>query len=378
MYKPTILYISDIPFWGGSTLSLKDMINSLGDRVTPIVLIQSRGEVYTGMTKLGVECIVLPYPDVSFKTYGMTFYLFWLYYTIRYFIKRRIFLNKIETVLKGRKIDIVHTNTSIIDIGCDVAKILNCQHVWHIREMLDTFNYIQFVDGGLNKLKEKMSTADGLIFISSACCSHWNINGSLERQIVIGDAIRSKKDTKFVEFKKKYFLFCSVWLSDFKGTDVAIKAFAGSGLANQGYRLKLIGKYKKKYKQRLDKLSRQLNIDRSVDYLGLVDIEDVYSYMVEATAFLQCSKIEGLGRTTIEAMFYGCPVIARNCGGSLDFVEHGKTGFLWSSIEDISLYMKQVATNDMTDIIVNAQNIVTSLYNKEDYGDKIFKVYQKL
>lgn len=374
MDKLVVLYVADIPFWGGSTLSLKDMILTLQGRIQPIVLAPEEGDVSIGMKELGVECVIIPYPSDFFKAPSFAFFPLWLINTIRYKLICSRFYKKISEELNGRQIDIVHSNTSAVDIGFEIAQMFHAKHVWHIREMLDTFSYIQFIEG-IESLKKKMALADKLIFISNACRDHWQIDTPLDRQVVIGDAVRSGSDVIYIEEKEKYFLFCSVWLSEFKGTGVAIKAFAHSGLANKGYRLKLIGRYKKNYKKTLEKLSNNLGIENYVDYLGQIESDEVKKYMSEATAFLQCGKMEGLGRVAIEAMFYGCPVIARKCGGTLDFVIDKETGFLWNTEVELSHIMKTIVGNDVSDIILNGKEMVTENYSHDNYGDKIMNVY---
>ena len=97
--------------------------------------------------------------------------------------------------------------------------------------------------------------------------------------------------------------------------------------------------------------------------------------MANATAFLQCSLIEGLGRTVIEAMFYGCPVIARNNGGTVDFVSDGKNGFLFDTEEDCIEKIKYVVSNDVSSIIHKAQETAKEGFAIEDYGMKLEKIY---
>ena len=374
----TVLFVADIPFWGGSTLSLRDMIHTLQGRIHPIVLVPEEGDVSIGMKEIGVECVIISYPTDFFKAPSFAFLPLWIINTIRYKLICSKFYKKISEAFDGRQIDIVHSNTSAVDIGYELAQMFHAKHVWHIREMLETFSYIQFIGKGICELKRKMSKADKLIFISSACQEYWNIDMPVSKQVVIGDAVRRKTETVHIEDKKNFFLFCSVWLSEFKGTDYAIRAFALSGLADDGYMLKLIGRYKKGYKDKLDKLSRKLNVEKNVEYLGLIDSSEVKEHMCRAKAFLQCSKVEGLGRTAIEAMFYGCPVIARNCGGTLDFIRNHETGFLWNTLEDLSAAMKYVVSSDVNNIILAAQDEVSEKYSVELYGDKILNLYKEL
>lgn len=377
MEKLTVVFVSDIIQWGGSTLSMVDMITSLHDRIVPIVLVPGDGAVYRYMKSKNIECYIIPYTLNTFvEKHFLLIGFHRVYSVLHYWIKIQKSRKRIESIFGERKIDIVHSNTSAIDFGYYVARICKAKHVWHVREMLETFENT-YSRIGFEKLKDEMSTADKLIFITEACRTFWNIN-NWDKSVVLGDAVRSKDDLVYYPTKSKYFVFCAQSLSKFKGCDIAIRAFGKSGLANKGYRLKLIGRYREERKQELDKIVADYNIMESVDFLGRVDSDDVKNYMVKATGFLQCSKMEGLGRTSIEAMFYGCPVIAKNCGGSLDFVIDGETGFLWNNEDECSLIMKKVSNMDVTSIIKAAQTLVSEKYNVEDYGDRILKIYTSL
>ena len=85
-----------------------------------------------------------------------------------------------------------------------------------------------------------------------------------------------------------------------------------------------------------------------------------------------------MGRVTIEAMFYGCPVIARNSGGSADILESRRTGFLFDSIGECAGYMRRVAEALPEEMILAAQREAVSHYSEENYGEKILQVYHKV
>lgn len=377
MVKPTVVFVTDIPNWGGSTLSLKDLLISIGNSITPIVLVYKKDEVYNYMLANGIKCYLIPYRLSTFKsTHKSLLWFHYLYESFKYFYKTKRGLRVAQNILGNERIDIIHSNTSAIDFGYKLSKRLGVKHVWHVREMLETFHNTYNI-GGFDRLKEKMRNTDKLVFISNACAEFWGMR-VLKNQVVVGDAVRSKKDVVYNKDKEKYFLFCSYRLSNFKGADVAIRAFGMSNLAKQGYRLKMIGRYYPDYKTELDSISLQYGVSSSIDYIGSVDSQQVQSYMANSTAYLQCGEMEGLGRTAIEAMFYGCPVIARNCGGTLDFVEHKVTGFLWNTLEECADQMSYITGIDASDIVLAAQNNVMKKYSIEQYGEQIFKLYNSL
>lgn len=372
-----VVYVSDIPRWGGSTLSMKDMLLSLGDNIEPIVLVPKDGDVKKYMQEHGIECHVVPYTLNTFveRRFCLIF-IHKIYSCLRYIIGEKYGIMKVRRILKNRHVDVVHSNTSAVDFGCCVSEICGARHVWHVREMLETFENT-YSRIGFDSLKRKMECADKLVFISQACRDFWNIPKS-RISVVIGDAVRSKRDVFSNSKKEKFFLFCSQALTKFKGADIAIEAFGKSGLANLGYHLKLIGSFSRERETELKEIVKRYSTEGYVDFLGRLSSESIKKYMERATAFLQCSKMEGLGRVSIESMFYGCPVISRANGGSQDYIIDGQTGFIWNTEEELVTLLKKIIVLDTSSIIKKAQSLVVDKYSIEEYGSKILKIYNEL
>ena len=379
MEKIVVVFVTDISWWGGSTLSLRDMIPSLANYIKPIILVYSRGDVYDYFKSLGVEVYVVSYEFNYFPSSSnwVKMVLKYIYFFVRHEIVQRKGLKQILSILKSRNVSIVHSNTSAIDFGYVLARSLRVKHVWHIREMLPLFSGIQIM-GGLFLLKAQMKCSDKLIFISHACKNFWNIKCDSNKKIVIGDAIMGRDELIYQRKKKSYILFCAQGLSEYKGADFAVKVFGISNLAQRGFRLKMIGAYGKNAKEKLDVIAKKYKIEKSVDYLGSLDINEIKVLMSEATLFLQPSKMEGLGRVSIEAIFCGCPVVARNCGGTLDFIKDGETGFLWDTEEECVKLLKKVVSSDNESLVLKAQELVRKQYSIEGYAPQIYNVYKTL
>ncbi len=140
----------------------------------------------------------------------------------------------------------------------------------------------------------------------------------------------------------------------------------------------MIGAYDPSYKNELTQIARELDVEGNIDYIGQMDCNEIRDYMRDATALIQPSKMEGLGRVTIEAMFYGCPVVARNCGGTLDFVEDGKTGYLWNTEEECISLLEKVSIEDNETLILEAPKYVVEKYSIEGYAPQVLEVYNDL
>ena len=81
------------------------------------------------------------------------------------------------------------------------------------------------------------------------------------------------------------------------------------------------------YARRLRRLTDKLNLKDRVTFLGEVD--DLSAIRSESDAELVCSWMEPFGRTTVEAMLAGLPVVGTAAGGTAEIIADGKTGLLY-------------------------------------------------
>lgn len=363
----------------GATYSLMDLIRSVREYVNPLVLLRSEGCVYDYFKENGVECLIHDFEeDLVGKPVKPHQYV---RYALNYFPKRNRFYKKnaecveyVSEALKDKHIDIVHTNNTVVPIGNAIAERLNAKHAWHLRGFMDLdFGWMPFT--GWKHMKAEVAKSDAVIGITKVVLDHF-VHQERKHAYAIFDAVRSVNDVSFDAVKEKYFLFCAGLLSFKKGCDFAIKAFAESQLSNEGYRLKVIGKANDKYAKKINALVDKLGVADSVDFVGTTN--EVKSYMERATAFLMCSENEGLGRVSIEAMFYGCFVLGRNSGGTKEFVLNGKTGYNFDTVSQCAQLMRKAAHEDTTPIIKQAQKFACQNFSIENYGEKIMDVYNSI
>lgn len=77
---------------------------------------------------------------------------------------------------------------------------------------------------------------------------------------------------------------------------------------------------------RLERLARDLNVHRHVEFLG--ERSDVPQLLRSAAFFVSSSRTEGISLTLLEAMAVGLPVLATRVGGNAEVVEDRVTGRL--------------------------------------------------
>lgn len=127
--------------------------------------------------------------------------------------------------------------------------------------------------------------------------------------------------------KKDYYITLSR-LARAKHIDVLVKA-----AVKHNFKLKIVGHGR-------DKEYLQSLADSNVEFIGEVTDEVRNSLYSGAKAFLFSSVDEEFGIAPIEAMGHGVPVIAYASGGLKETVQEGKNGYLYSELNEESLYEK--------------------------------------
>lgn len=115
--------------------------------------------------------------------------------------------------------------------------------------------------------------------------------------------------------KKDVFTIVSIGSLEqmYKAPDVLLKAV--KDVINKGVDVKLIWAGGGKHIQEMKELSKTLQIQDSVSFIGGVSREKVMEYLHDADLFVLASRTEGLPRAVIEAMACGLPCIGTRVGG---------------------------------------------------------------
>ena len=369
--KLSILYICPDNSLGGSTRSLLDLIRATKEEVQPIVLCASKGLAYEEFRKNNIEVIVHPYIKLhQIPAWSNVLFHPWRSVFVRIFTYDIACLRYVKRYLKGRRIDIVHSNFSPVYIGIWLSRMLHAKHVWHVREFIDLdFHYKVY--GGLPLLRRLVNKADARVAITTAIRNHWKM--PVENTWVIPNAIRSQADICYIPQKEKYVLYSAFYLSELKGARVAVEAFARSGIAKNGFILKMMGNCDDEYKQSLLETARLYGAENAIEFIGCQS--DVKPHFTKASAYIMSSEFEALGRVTGEAMFFGCPVVAHATGGTLDLIEHGKTGYLYDTVDECADYIRLTCLQSQELIIKNAQLFAMENLSIEVYTNRIRPVY---
>lgn len=116
-------------------------------------------------------------------------------------------------------------------------------------------------------------------------------------------------------------------LKKYKSVDHLFYAFANVLKKYPSATLKIMGKGD--FRPTLEALSKQLNIENSVNFLGFVSDEDKSTELSNSYCVVNTSMKEGWGITNIEANACGTLVISADSPGLRDSVKNGVSGLLY-------------------------------------------------
>lgn len=102
------------------------------------------------------------------------------------------------------------------------------------------------------------------------------------------------------------------------------------------------------YGKYLKKLIKKYHLENNVQFLGLLDEDDMIKYMLKSNVFVQASSIENSPNSLGEAMIMGMPCISSNVGGVMDLLQHEKEGFVYPYTESAMLayYIHKIFSDD--------------------------------
>jgi glycosyltransferase involved in cell wall biosynthesis len=279
---------------------------------------------------------------------------------------------------------IIYSNSSVIWIGKLIALILKKPHIWHIREFgLKDYGLRMF--GGKRLSSYLMNKSHAVIAISKSIEEEvlGRVRPEVKHQIYNGVVYTSEINLSRKDHNqaKTSFTFCMAGiLIPSKGYADAIEAMKIVLKKFPDTRLLIAGKGQPhdNYEKYLHKLTRKLGLEQNVKFLGYV--KDITSVYEQSDCFLMCSKAEGLGRVTIEAMAHGLPVIGYNSGGTCEIIDHDKNGFLYEKGREelAECMLKLMQHRDYNQIREAAFEKVKTHFTIEGYIGNMEKLFEKV
>lgn len=317
---------------GGAERSLVELVRELGQdyQTRCTLLLPSAGALETALQKAGAQKILAPISwwcaltpeELERNPANLAFSAGWLRENL--------------TMLRDLKPDVVLTNTLVLPWGAIVAFLLDKPHIWLVNEFGSRDHGLLF-QLGLEKSLEFIAQSSERVITRSEAIRNVLFPGmpSPKVQTVYRyipppgpEELIPDPDAPKFEDPRAFRLLLSGTISEQKGQEDAVHAL--KLLLDRGLgplELLMPGYAHAEYKTHLEAV---------IDSLGLGACARVLPFqqrpgalMKQSDVVLVCSRMEGLGRVSLEAMQLKKPVIASASGGSLEMITDGETGLLY-------------------------------------------------
>ena len=295
----------------------------------------------------------------------------------------------VKRIAKSCAPDIIHENSSVIDVGYHAAKSIGVPDVIHIREFGPSESNTT-VRGRQSRLKDKDVFS---IPITKALSTHLQ-QQSNPKATQIYDGIVQASDFRFDERKKNWFLYAGrierakgigdlleAYVEYAQAVKSPIPLYVCGGCSNPAY---------------LEKLKSFLAANGAEDkVVWLGERTDIADFMAQTVATVMPSRCEGLGRVMPEAMANGSLCVVRNITGTKEQLDNGiqYTGAPIAIAYETKKQLVQ-ALVDITDkvttgnafapgsefrkMIERSQDAVREFFTEEGSGDKVYDFYNKI
>lgn len=280
--------------------------------------------------------------------------------------KKNIFLQMISlfrnipTLIKfisHEKIDIVHTQDARMHITWSIpAKIAGVAHIWHQRTVWSAgrlANFLvrfssqvivisEFVKRSLpNSIKDKsvivwnpieqVYKSSLVLENKNAIIKRFKCNANNKLVVTVGNLIAVKQPMLFIE-----------------------SALLLLKLSNENITFLVVGDDRENFYPQMKARIAEQGMEKQFHFMGFRD--DAIDIISAADLLIATSRADAFGRTLVEAMSVGVPVIAVDAGGHSEIIVDGKTGYL-------------VPDNSPSAIA----NIANELFENNTIRDKIIK-----
>ena len=302
----------------------------------------------------------------------------------KFFIKRLLNIKSLVQMImliKWKKIDVVHVNALTAYIAGWAGSICRVPVVWHIREFMEEDLNITFYNR--DYAIKKLNKATQMVAISKAIKDKWKKELSVPISVIYDG----------IPIQNYYVIRENIPIEKIKiiiyGRIVPPKGqlFFFQGIKN------IISDIDKKiecyWAGQIEDLTYFHEIQNFIEYNQLTDIvtylgevSNIKSVLENMDVVCVCSRQEGFGRVTVEAMLSGCCVLGADTGATKEIINDNSKGYLYEygNIESFSEKLKLIIENieDVKQIAENAQEYAMKTFSIENNVNKILEIYQKV
>jgi glycosyltransferase involved in cell wall biosynthesis len=301
-----VLWVSHRSGLAGAERALVEAVVSLAPRgVTSTVVLPREGPLRAELERAGARVKVVPHVPWTAPRRRL-----------RHAARDLASLPALARLARGA--DVVVSNSMVVAVGLPAARLARRRHVWFVHELgLRAFEAGFWL--GERATLRAVASSDAVLANSEAVRSFLTVSGTVKTPIRVAHYAVDVPDLPREPVPGRLVLVGT--LAPAKGQADAIRALPHL----PGRTLRLVGPDPYGYGDELGRLADELGA--AVELIGFSP--DPARELARAEVALTCARDEAFGRTTVEAMKLGVPVVAAASGGTLELVRDGETGLLY-------------------------------------------------
>jgi glycosyltransferase involved in cell wall biosynthesis len=317
--------------------------------------------------------VELPMRELSKRFSALLFYLPYL----------AINATRLNQIVKKHEISLIHVNDIYNLLPVAIRLLGNTTpYVCHVRFLPDRFPVVLM----WLWLKLHFRYAARIIAVSEQVRKQMPKHSKI---IVIHDPLPVEERYPYnlanpSIIKNSTFLYLSNYIQG-KGHQFALQAFARIHTTLPNWKLRFLGgdmglEKNKKYRERLKVMAQELGIDQKIEWMEFT--EEVEWELKQADIILNYSESESFSITCLEALYFGRPLIASDCGGPAEIIDHMETGILVPNrdVQAMADAMILLASNaDLRNSMADrARVVVKERFSIENTSLKLKEVYNTI
>ena len=319
MQKARILIIDNSVFPTGAFTSIKLLASGIPDFEFHFSL-PKESMLAEKLKTEGIKIFPVPYLELSHSFRSVLYIPVLIINSFR--LLRYVSKNQIE---------IIHVNDMYNLCGV-MLKLLKpeLKLIYHVRLLPDSYIrrlysfYLFFI----------RKFADEVIAVSEAVQHTLQERFKIKSRLIYGFLPAMNNNTGDSEGRTTADPVTLLYLANYtkgKGHEYAIEAVIKAHDEIKDIKMIMVGgvfgsKQNLNFRKQLEDMVRARGAEDYIFFRGFA--EDTGRLMKACDIFLNFSESESFSRTCLEALTYGIPVIATDCGGPRDMIIHGKTGLL--------------------------------------------------
>ncbi len=252
-------------------------------------------------------------------------------------------VRRMGRLIREQRVDLVVTNSAGNFSGALAARRAGVPHVWSVHEILSGPDRLLSFILGSRRLARFIRRSSAAVIVNSRATGR--AFEGLEGTRLVPNGVDLKRASgrpdeglrKSLGLSKKDRVLGIVGkIMPAKGQREAVQALAELAPGRPGLKLLVVGPVgSESYLNGIKALVKARGLGDRVLFTGRVP--NIFAYLRLMDLLLVASKSESFGRTAIEAMATGTPVLAASVGGLPEIITPGRDGFLVGSTEPRTL-----------------------------------------